>query len=55
MIWLAMKIIYCLSQNFNPEQDFMKGLVEANQWFEDNWKNIDNSADFGPGLSSAVR
>jgi UDP-glucose 4-epimerase len=40
---------------FNPNPDFEHGLKEAIQWFKDNWHDIDASAQFGPGISSAVR
>jgi len=40
---------------FNPDPDFEKRLVETVQWFKDNWDNIQKCADFGPGVSSAVR
>lgn len=41
--------------NFNPDQDFEKGLSKAIEWFEVNWENITKAAKFGPGISSAVR
>lgn len=40
---------------FNPDSDFDKRLAETVQWFKENWDNIVKSADFGPGVSSAVR
>ena len=41
--------------NFEAEQDFNKGLLKAFEWFEKNWDRILQSADFAPGMSSAVR
>jgi UDP-glucose 4-epimerase len=40
---------------FNPNPDFELGLREAVKWFKENWDDIDRSAQFGPGISSAVR
>lgn len=40
---------------FEPDLDFEKGLDKAIEWFDREWSNITASADFGPGLSSAVR
>ena len=40
---------------YNPITPFSKGLLDTIQWFQDNWDAIDNSASFGPGISSAVR
>lgn len=40
---------------FNPDPDFEKRLAETVRWFKDNWDNIQKCADFGPGVSSAVR
>jgi len=40
---------------FEPETSFEQGLKETVQWFRENWDNIDASAGFGPGMSSAVR
>lgn len=40
---------------FNPDPDFEKGLVKTINWFKENWENIEKAADFGPGVSSAVR
>ena len=41
--------------NFKAEQDFETGLIEAFKWFEREWENIVDSANFKPGMSSAVR
>ena len=41
--------------NFKPNKDFKDGLKEAFDWFGDKWEEIDSSADFNPGFSSAVR
>lgn len=40
---------------FDPELDFEKGLKVAVNWFKDNWDNIERTASFGPGVSSAVK
>lgn len=41
--------------NFNPSKEFEPKIDITIQWFRQNWENIINSADFYPGLSSAVR
>ncbi|MFA5118281.1 MAG: NAD-dependent epimerase/dehydratase family protein [Candidatus Omnitrophota bacterium] len=40
---------------FNPMLDFEFGVKEAIAWFRENSENINKSAQFGPGASSAVR
>jgi len=40
---------------YAPETDFDWALSQTVQWFKDNWEWIDDSASFGPGVSSAVR
>ncbi len=40
---------------FEPGTSFEQGLKNAVEWFKENWDDIDKSADFGPGMSSAVR
>ncbi|WP_420265608.1 NAD-dependent epimerase/dehydratase family protein [Candidatus Magnetominusculus dajiuhuensis] len=40
---------------YEPEVEFKDGLMNAIQWFRDNWRQIEDSASFGPGVSSAVR
>lgn len=40
---------------FEPKMKFNEGLKNTVDWFKENWENIKNSADFGPGMSSAVR
>lgn len=40
---------------YHPSTDFYDGLNETIKWFRSNWTNIDNSAKFSPGMSSAVR
>lgn len=40
---------------YTPKTAFHKGLMQTIHWFKDNWKNIEQSASFGPGISSAVR
>ncbi len=41
--------------DYKPRTDFSDGLMNAISWFKENWDNIDKSASFGPGVSSAVR
>lgn len=40
---------------FNPNPDFDGCLKKTIKWFEENWEDIKKSADFPPGMSSAVR
>ena len=40
---------------YDPCTPFDVGLQRTIQWFHDNWGNIQASARFGPGVSSAVR
>jgi nucleoside-diphosphate-sugar epimerase len=40
---------------YNPNTDFKEGLERTIEWFKDNWEKIKISADFPPGISSAVR
>jgi len=40
---------------FEPKTSFEQGLKNTIEWFRKNWDNIEKSADFGPGMSSAVR
>jgi len=40
---------------YEPRMVFEEGLKRTVQWFKDNWENIERSASFGPGMSSAVR
>jgi UDP-glucose 4-epimerase len=40
---------------YEPKTSFEEGLKNTVEWFKANWDNIDKSADFGPGMSSAVR
>jgi len=40
---------------YTPKTAFHEGLMQTIQWFKDNGKNIEQSASFGPGISSAVR
>ncbi|MDD5129545.1 MAG: NAD-dependent epimerase/dehydratase family protein [Candidatus Omnitrophica bacterium] len=40
---------------YQPKVEFKEGLLNAVQWFKDNWQVIQKSASFGPGISSAVR
>jgi len=35
--------------------DFKEGFEKTIEWFKDFWKEIELSADFPPGMSSAVR
>ncbi len=40
---------------YEPKMDFKEGLNRTVKWFKENWDNIDACAEFGPGISSAVR
>lgn len=40
---------------YEPSMKFEDGLKNTIQWFRDNWENIEKSASFLPGVSSAVR
>ncbi|MDI6809116.1 MAG: NAD-dependent epimerase/dehydratase family protein [Candidatus Eisenbacteria bacterium] len=40
---------------YEPGTDFREGLRNAIKWFKDNWEDIEESASFAPGVSSAVR
>lgn len=40
---------------FQPDTDFEKKLKETVEWFKENWDKIVECAEFGPGISSAVR
>lgn len=40
---------------YAPITDFRDGLLKNIEWFRDNWDKIEKSADFPPGISSAVR
>ena len=40
---------------YEPKIEFQEGLMNTIQWFKNNWGNIEQSASFGPGISSAVR
>lgn len=40
---------------YEPKTPFEEGLEKTVQWFHDNWAQIQASARFGPGISSAVR
>jgi len=40
---------------YAPGTSFEEGLKETIKWFKENWELIDESASFGPGISSAVR
>ncbi len=41
--------------NYKPIIDFKEGIENNVLWFRENWDRITNSADFPPGISSAVR
>ena len=49
-IELAKKLI-----GYEPKTSLEDGLKRTIQWFKDNWEKIEASAQFGPGVSSAVR
>jgi len=40
---------------YEPKTKFEQGLKATVEWFKDNWDDIERSAGFGPGMSSAVR
>ena len=40
---------------YEPNTPFEVGLENTIQWFRDHWDQIEASAHFGPGVSSAVR
>lgn len=40
---------------YEPKTTFEEGLRNTIQWLRENWENIEKSARFGPGVSSAVR
>ncbi len=40
---------------YNPDKDFMEGLMEQIAWMRENWERIEAYNAFGPGASSAVR
>jgi UDP-glucose 4-epimerase len=40
---------------YQPKMAFEEGLLKTVEWFQQNWENIERSARFGPGVSSAVR
>jgi nucleoside-diphosphate-sugar epimerase len=41
--------------DYEPKTEFGEGLMKTIGWFKDNWSHIEQSASFGPGVSSAVR
>ena len=41
--------------NLDFQINFEDRIEETVEWFKDNWNNISKSADFKPGMSSAVR
>lgn len=40
---------------YTPKTAFQTGLMNTIHWFKTHWNNIEQSASFGPGISSAVR
>lgn len=40
---------------YEPKMDFEKGISLTINWFKENWEKIEKSANFPPGISSAVR
>lgn len=40
---------------YEPSIKFCEGLRNTIEWFKQNWDNIEKSAKFAPGMSSAVR
>lgn len=41
--------------DYEPKMEFREGLLNTIQWFREHWDEIEKSASFGPGISSAVR
>ena len=41
--------------DYKPIIGFEEGFKDTFKWFNDNWKDIQDLADFSPGLNSAVR
>jgi nucleoside-diphosphate-sugar epimerase len=40
---------------YEPKTSFKEGLLKTVDWFRKKWDEIEKSASFGPGVSSAVR
>lgn len=40
---------------YEPKMDFEEGLKKTIAWFRENWDRIEESAEFPPGMSSAVK
>lgn len=40
---------------YESKMDFREGIINAINWFKDNWNLIERDASFLPGMSSAVR
>jgi len=40
---------------YEPKIDFYEGLMKTIEWFRVHWTDIEKSASFSPGVSSAVR
>ena len=40
---------------YEPKMDFKEGIKITIEWFKQNWDNIEKSASFPPGMSSAIR
>ena len=40
---------------YEPKMDFEEGLKKTIEWFRENWERIEESAEFPPGMSSAVK
>ena len=40
---------------YKPQIEFEEGLKITIQWFKENWDKIEESAEFPPGMSSAVK
>ena len=40
---------------YEPKTNFKEGLALTINWFKDNWDKINESAEFPPGMSSAVK
>ncbi len=40
---------------YKPSIEFKEGLLNTINWFKEHWKDIEQSASFGPGKSSALK
>lgn len=54
------RVLACIEKakeliGYEPNTNFKEGLVNTVQWIKQNWQEIEKTARFGPGISSAVR